>query len=295
MTIAVGYVSTEGVVLGADSTATASTPLPHFLNYAQKIFEIGDNNGTLGIVAWGIGGSIGTVSYRTLIARLADKLSANASFTVVEAANQWADLFWQEYSKAFAAQITRAASLIAKGGTQTPQELAEVTNLAQQFTAGFCLGGYSKAQDRTPQAFQILFDPRATKPQPALLPINTPMFWGAPNMAQRLLTGIDPQLLMQLITSGKWTGPELPQLMQMIQAHALRVGSLSLPIRDAIDLVHSSIYSTIKAFKFSQFPQICGGPIEIAVVTSDRNFRWVRHKRFDAAITEQEGEAWPTS
>ena len=21
--------------------------------------------------------------------------------------------------------------------------------------------------------------------------------------------------------------------------------------------------------------------------------RWVRHKRFDAAITEQEGEAWP--
>jgi hypothetical protein len=67
-----------------------------------------------------------------------------------------------------------------------------------------------------------------------------------------------------------------------------------LPIRDAIDFVHSSIYSTIKALKFSQFPQVCGGPIEIAVITSDRPFRWVRHKRFDAAITEQEGEAWPS-
>jgi hypothetical protein len=30
----------------------------------------------------------------------------------------------------------------------------------------------------------------------------------------------------------------------------------------------------------------CGGPIEIAVITTDRRFRWVRHKDWDVAIAE---------
>ena len=59
-----------------------------------------------------------------------------------------------------------------------------------------------------------------------------------------------------------------------------------LPIREAIDFVHACIYSTIKAMKFSNFSQICGGPIEIAVITSDRRFRWVLHKDWDAAVLE---------
>jgi hypothetical protein len=59
-----------------------------------------------------------------------------------------------------------------------------------------------------------------------------------------------------------------------------------LPIRDAVDFVHACIYSTIKALKFSNFSQICGGPIEIATITTDRQFRWVRHKPWDAALTE---------
>ncbi len=60
----------------------------------------------------------------------------------------------------------------------------------------------------------------------------------------------------------------------------------TLPIRDAIDFVHACIQSTIKAHKFSNLSQICGGPIEIAVIRTDRRFRWVRHKNWDAAIME---------
>jgi hypothetical protein len=59
-----------------------------------------------------------------------------------------------------------------------------------------------------------------------------------------------------------------------------------LPIREAIDWVHASIYATIKMMKFSHLPPVCGGPVEIAVITTDKKFRWVRHKRFDAAIGE---------
>ncbi len=59
-----------------------------------------------------------------------------------------------------------------------------------------------------------------------------------------------------------------------------------LPIREAIDWVHASIYTTFKTMKFSHMAPVCGGAIEIAVATTDRKFRWVRHKEFDAAIGE---------
>lgn len=59
-----------------------------------------------------------------------------------------------------------------------------------------------------------------------------------------------------------------------------------VPIREAIDWVYASIYTTIKTMKFSHMAPVCGGPVEIAVITTDRLFRWVRHKRFDTAISE---------
>ena len=35
---------------------------------------------------------------------------------------------------------------------------------------------------------------------------------------------------------------------------------------------------TIKTMKFSHMAPVCGGPVEIAVVTTDRKFRWVRQR-----------------
>jgi len=73
MTIAAAYLTSEGVVLGADSTTTVGTgggvAVAQLLNYAQKIFEVGERS-RLGVCTWGAG-RIGEVSHRTLIARLA--------------------------------------------------------------------------------------------------------------------------------------------------------------------------------------------------------------------------------
>jgi hypothetical protein len=57
-------------------------------------------------------------------------------------------------------------------------------------------------------------------------------------------------------------------------------------LRDAIDFAYSSIHSTIKALKFSNLNQICGGPIEIAVIRTDRLFEWVQHKKWNAGLKE---------
>jgi hypothetical protein len=100
---------------------------------------------------------------------------------------------------------------------------------------------------------------------------------------QRLIFGTDGELRHSILSSGRCSGTEaeLDALIgNQTWSHPM------LPIRDAIDFVYSCIYSTIKAMKFSNFSQVCGGPIEIGVITTDRRFRWVRHKDWDVAITE---------
>jgi hypothetical protein len=66
-------------------------------------------------------------------------------------------------------------------------------------------------------------------------------------------------------------------------------GFQDLPIREAIDFVYSYLHITVKAEKFKFGAPTCGGPIEVGFISTDRFFRWVRHKLFDSAITEQEG------
>jgi len=55
MTIAAAYLTSEGVVLGTDSTTTVSGgggAVNQLLNYAQKLFEVGENS-RFAICTWG--------------------------------------------------------------------------------------------------------------------------------------------------------------------------------------------------------------------------------------------------
>ncbi len=101
-------------------------------------------------------------------------------------------------------------------------------------------------------------------------------------MIQRLIFGCDEQLKNSIVNSGKWNGTA-GELEALVSRHAL--DHPLVPIRDAIDFVHSCVSSTIKAFKFSNLAPICGGPIEIGLITTDRRFRWVQHKLWDVAIS----------
>ncbi len=292
LTIASCYISPEGVVFGADSTTTyALNEGNHYFNHAQKLFEIGESS-SLGIVTWGLGGLIDQ-SYRTLIASLDDRLKAAPPATVQAAANEWIELFWHAYqsSSSIGPAIQRVGELHLKApfdpqsaatGSRTENEEREYNNLRHVLVAGFCIGGYV-LPDRTPMAFEILFDPLG--PKPTALPVNGQKFWGAPNMINRLLFGCDDQLIESIRNSSMWTGTT-EDLLSIIRKHSIT--HPVLPIRDAIDFTHACIMSTIKAIKFSEFSQICGGPVEIALITTDRKFRWVRHKPWDTAITEGE-------
>lgn len=271
-------------MLGADSTSTYGAPgAPHYFNNAQKLFEIGEES-TLGVVTWGLGG-LNAHSHRTLLAVLADSLKAKPPKTIEEVSERWAAQFWTVYTdpaSPLAEHIARCKELAAKPENErTPEEKKELFEKSGSLVVGFCVAGYLPA-DRSAQAFEILIDPLKDHPTRTSIAMGW-RFWGAPNMIQRLIFGCDDGIKEAIMTSGKWQGTR-PELDALIGNHALN--HPIVPIRDAIDFVHACISSTIKAFKFSSMSQICGGPIEIAVITTDRRFRWVRHKTWDAAILE---------
>jgi hypothetical protein len=98
VTIAACYVTPEGVVLGADSTASAMlTGGFHYFNYNQKVFEVGDpGTGTLGIATWGLG-ALGPLSHRTIVATFGDDLKARKPKDMKEVADRWIDMVWAHY------------------------------------------------------------------------------------------------------------------------------------------------------------------------------------------------------
>lgn len=158
--------------------------------------------------------------------------------------------------------------------------------MVQTFSGGICLGG-RWGSNRQPSAFEILFDPTMTAvPDPKALGVGTTKFWGCPNLVERLIRGTDFPTYLRILTSGKWSGTR-EDLIALLEEEALGQ-PYDLPIREAIDWIYASIYTTIKAMKFSHLAPVCGGPIEVAVITSDRPFRWVRHKRLGQAIAAHE-------
>lgn len=290
VTIAACYLSPEGVVFGADSTASFQLPDGfHYFNHAQKLFEIGQNS-TLGMLVWGLGG-LQKSSHRSLVAQLADGFDANPPKSVAEVTDRWIDHFWKAYTTEQAASIARAQALDAmaahdstgaNAGTRSLDEEEELAQLKLGLSVGFCIGGYV-IPDRTPYAMAVVFEPLMPKPTAVPVQMDGYGFWGAPNMVSRLIHGSDARLRGDILNSGHWTGS--PADLDAILGRFV-FGHLRAPIRDAIDFVHSYIFSTIKAFKFSSMAQICGGPIELAVIRTDRPFQWVKHKPWHAALEE---------
>ena len=282
-------------MLGADSTASAfiSQSGFHYLNHNQKLFEVGSDS-TLGVVTWGLG-SIANLSHRTQIALLDDDLKANPAATVLEAANRFGRQIQPTYQATYGAELAQCQTLSVKPpydpslaspspAARTKDEESEFNNLRLGLSLGFCLAGFI-TPNRSASAAIVQFDP-ANGGAASVAPLSgIAGFWGAPKIFERLIKGRDPEVRNDILSSGKWSGSE-QDLDGILQKQELN--HLTLPIREAVDFVHVCIYTTIKAMKFSAMSQICGGPIELATITTDRKFRWVRHKEWDSAILDGE-------
>lgn len=272
MTIAAAYLTSEGVVFGADSatTITARINIPgqpsqdrvsQILYHAQKVYEIGES-GRLGLCTWGAG-KIHEISHRTIAARVADIV--NSKKTTV---SQAVDIFVNEVKKAY--------------GT------------TKDFPVGYFFGGWSP-ESHLPSCFRLVFDENGTLTQDELS-VGEVRFSGSSEFFTRVFWGFDPSLPKELFDELVRRIPDLPDNFQdaFNESYSVVAGKLvvkgyqDLPIREAIDYVHSYLHITIKVSKYRFGPQPVGGPIEVGFISTDRNFRWACHKKHTSAISEQE-------
>lgn len=286
MTIAACFLTPGGVVLGADSTQTINVsdhsgrPTPHYYEHAQKVFEIGEGS-TLGAVTWGLGGFV-DLSYRRLFADLSDELVATPPADVADVAARFSAMLWPLYSVRIKPTRDRIDHLEAQQ-SRTAEEQAELLALINNSIAGFCVAGRAGAS-RDVRAFQLMFEAKHDQaPAATELQGDRQHFWGAPLLINRLVYGADERFLMAVQQSNQWSGT--PQdLKDLIEPFVLRHAGGFLPLREAIDYVHSCITLTCKGIKFSHLPPFCGGAAEIATITTDRRFRWVKHKSLGEAL-----------
>lgn len=288
MTIAACFVTPSGVVFGADSTTTievldsSGNVTSHYFDHAQKIFEIGEES-TVAVVTWGLG-AFGSVSYRTIFAKLGDDLRDGSFPNFLDLINGFIQDYWEAYTRELASVIQTVQTLKGKA-CPSEAENSELANMVSRFTVGFCIGG-RLPNSRDQSAFEIVFEPSMNAPPtPREIAIGRPTFWGVRNMISRVIYGIDANLLTRIADGPFWTG-STQDLLDTVEPFVLRLAE-NLPIREAIDYIHAGISTTSKGLKFSHLPPVCGGPIEIATITTDRRFRWVTHKTLGEAIPQQ--------
>jgi hypothetical protein len=201
-------------------------------------------------------------SHRVLVARLDDALPGEA--TVEDAAGKLVEL------------VTAATAGQAK----------------KRGDLGYYLGGYDSTS-REPACFQIVFSSDGES-KIDKMEIGQARFSGAPRFFTRVFHGYDPNLPGFLVSVLQKKLKDAPDNLAEIVHKACdlapikAVGFRDLPIREAIDWIHSYLHLTVKAFKFQFGVPVCGGPIEVAFIAADRRFRWVCHKKFDSAIREEE-------
>ena len=272
MTIAAAYLVSEGVVLGADSitTISAQTPQPgvlQLLHHSQKIFEVGENS-RIGVCTWG-DGTIGDFSHRTIIAQLADKVKDDSTITIEGAAEELINII---------------------------DSMVKREKIKMEFV-GYFLGGWNPGTHE-PDCWKIEISKDGNNKEK--LDLGLCSFAGMPNVFTRVFRGFDPAFPDQLreeikaLITNQETKDKFDEIFKEAFEKAsgplIAAGYKDLPIREAIDFVYSYLHITIKAIKFRFGAPLCGGPIEIGFVSTDRPFRWACHKTFTSAILEQEGK-----
>ncbi|MFG0327418.1 MAG: hypothetical protein ACF8SC_09170 [Phycisphaerales bacterium JB037] len=204
--------------------------------------------------------------------------------TMEEVAAAFAKEVWQELENVYSIQFRRARELAEQDakGSISSSELRELEEYRARYSGGYCIAGRVE-QDLECSAYTVEWAPDFAEPEVAPVPREKPVFWGVPFFMERLIYGFDSIVLSAIFNSGHWQG-SLDELTDIVAEKGELIRPEHLPLREAVDWIHTVIYTTIRSVKFAKWQHYCGGPIELATITCDRPFRWIRHKPLDAAV-----------
>lgn len=263
MTVCVSVKVAEGLVLAADSAVMLSgkikTPqgeaegIIQTFQYANKVTRFKDY--PIGIMNWG-SGSIGDRSIQSLIMEFEygyPTKAQNKSYNINVIADELLKFITKRYNLAY------------------PKE--------PKPPLGLFIGGFS-AKKFFPDEFSYEF-PKSTawnevRPN---TPDGRPSFgsnwFGQIDALIRLFKGYDLGSLGELVKRGvdkkiieKWIQDAVSELLIVFNG---------MPLQDAIDYAEYAVQVVIGRFRFGPGPPLCGGDIDIAVVTPG-NFEWAKRK-----------------
>jgi hypothetical protein len=264
MTIVIALKVGDGVVLGADSASTIVDQGGGYQNSyfnAEKLFNLVKGL-PIGVLTYGLGGLAGR-SVSSLAKDLRDRLSdpTQASwhldpqtYTLGTVADRLKSFFYDELY---------APTIPASPGAPG---------------IGFLIAGYSCGQ-QSAEVWKVSVNEGGTvNPPQQLCPPTEPWcaFWeGQGEAVRRLLLGYSWQIVERLQAAGM----SLPDAMNLVES-VQPVVHPTMPIQDAIDLVHYLIDVTCGFVRFAPGPATVSEPIDSAAITPHEGFRWIRRKHY---------------
>lgn len=286
MTIAVSLKVNDGVVLATDS---ASTLMNQDANGQVSVLNVYDNANKivnlvkgqpLGIMTWGAG-AIGPSSMTTLFKDLRcmftgatpgvdgeDWTIQPGALDVADVANKVKRFIFDDlYVKRFGPGSGTPEIGMIVAGYSTGSEHADQYQISIQ-PDGSCVGA-EQVRPATESGFNV---------------------GGQPEAIARLFMGVDPRLQQVLEESLGVPPDQSGPIVQVIQEQLMApVLFDAMPFKDALDLAHFMVETTVKMTRFTPGPAKVGGPIEVAGITKHEGFKWVKRKHYFNAELNPEG------
>jgi hypothetical protein len=276
MTIALGILVSDGLVIGADSATTligqnqqtGQAGVFNVYESANKIFNL-HKGSPIGGYTYGAGAigdaSISTIAkdFRNALADLTPIGPAGwvfnpAAYTIEEVAIAARQYIYED----------RYVSAFAKSTVKPP--------------LGFNVGGYS-SNEGLPELWQILIDDKGNcAPPVAVQPRGQfGISWqGEPEAIQRLMIGFGTGLANALQGAGIPKG-NVPGIVNAIRPKLeVALAPPAMPIQDVIALADFLVSLTINFSRFKPGAPTVGGPVEIAAITKHEGFKWVKRKHY---------------
>ena len=269
MTIVVAVKVNDGLVLAADSAVAvhggpAGQP-PGVLktyDYGRKLSHIKDY--PIGTLSWGIS-LLGSRTIESLINEYEFSLPQASGevaqgFKVREIANNLRDFLLKRYE--------------AQYGPLSP---------GNQPSVGVLINGYSDGAYFPEQylfEFPITPDLQVRRPDKENGEPNLGVDWfGLTDAITRLIKGADRRLGEVLAERLQTSFDEAWQLLAQFEYPIAFEG---MPLQDAIDLAVYLVEMTIGRYRFAVGAPLCGGEVDVAVITP-RGFTWVYRKSWHSA------------
>lgn len=300
MTIAVSIKVGEGLVLAADSTAShfSQGTLVQSYHHARKLLQLSDF--PVGVMTYGLGNIAGR-NLESLVAefeRGIGRVDTAGNYSVEQLSQRLHDFILAKYDVTYPAPAllppppAQDATAAASGapppdGAAAPDAGDGAAPAPAQPAAnddrpllGVVVGGYSH-NEFFPDSFQFAIPGMPVSeiwPDVAAHQLYGVRWWGQTAPIERIYLGCDLSGFIEwFVDNGVSVADALAYYGQLRDRIMWPIIYEGMPIQDAIDLAVYLVNVTIGHSRFAVGPPVCGGPIDVATITST-GFRWVKRK-----------------